>query len=152
MTDFDSLQTVIDNLSKDLNSNTKLLFVIGALLLTDILLTAVRIFFDFRLKRLEKNIFSANQKEEKRIKIYEDIYQKIDLLTYVEPRESETILIRVTEIDRYISRNYLYISKDVTKVINEYCDYYRQVSTDYRKKNIKTESTLIQRYKSLFNA
>jgi len=118
---------------------------------TDIILTGVKIFFDFKLKRLDKNIFSANKKEEKRIEIYETLYSQLDALTYIEPKQSAQLVAKISEIDKYVSKNNLYISDKAMGIINRYCDYFRQVSTDFRKKDVRSETDIIRAYKELFN-
>jgi hypothetical protein len=111
----------------------------------------IKVISEHKVKNLEKKIFSFNKKEEKRIGIYEAIYGKLDALTYVDPRQSAVLVSMVTEIDRYVSLNNLYISKSIADVINRYCDYYRQVSTDFRRKDVRSENLMIQEYKNLFN-
>lgn len=141
----------IDSLGKEIQGNSKLLWAIGSLLIADIILVGIRIIADFKLKNLDKSIASFNIKESKKILVYENLYKMMNDLTFVLQNESTLILDKISEIERFNNENYLYIKDDANTIINDFCNYFRRVLTDFRTKKLETELEFLSKFKECFN-
>jgi hypothetical protein len=89
--------------------------------------------------------------EEKRIKILEKLFQSLDKLSLYDRDESEDMLISIKKINLFITKNKLYIPKKYQNCSNEVLDYFKNVLTDYRQKNIETETKLFEKFCNEFN-
>lgn len=151
ITDLGSVAEIAGQLTDEIKNNNKLIIFLTVVMIFDILVVAAKLISDFTLKNLDKKIHGANARENKRIDIYEKIYLLMNELTFIEGRESEKIINKVTEVERFLSANLIYISKDIEKAIFKFTDYNKSVATDYRKKNYATEKEILNLFKGYFN-
>nr|WP_315419953.1 hypothetical protein [uncultured Pedobacter sp.] len=100
---------------------------------------------------MDKGIHSANLKEQKKINLYEQIYAKMDEITNIDPRDSSLILMKVTELERFFKLNFLYIHKQVEKIIFKFTDYNKAISQNISLKNFDTEVEFVTALKDHFN-
>lgn len=104
------------------------------------------------LKNKEDKSYRLKIREDRRITIYESLYKLIEELTYFDGRiNNDDLLNKIAGIDRYISQNGIYISKQMRTAIINCLDYYRSITIDFRKKNISSETYYLNEIESLFN-
>jgi hypothetical protein len=89
--------------------------------------------------------------EEKRIKILEQLFQSLDKLSLYDRDESGDMLSSIKKINLFITKNKLYIPKTYQNCSNEVLDYFKNVLTDYRQKNIEIETKLFEKFCYEFN-
>lgn len=89
--------------------------------------------------------------EEKRIKILEQLFQSLDHLTLFDSSQEQELLIEIKDINKFITRNKIYIPKEFQKFSNEILDYFKNILTDYRLKNIEKETKLFNKFCNAFN-
>jgi hypothetical protein len=107
----------------------------------------------WRLKNLDKNITKFNLREERRIKVYEEVYRLMVGLTWFIPGDPVQQLVQDTSaLDSYIQIQKLYISNDIKAILDNYLDHFRAVSATPYRKNIATESKMLEDYYDLFNS
>jgi hypothetical protein len=107
----------------------------------------------WRLKNLDKNITKFNLREERRIKVYEEVYRQMVGLTWFVPGDSVQQLNQdIFTLDNYSQIQNLYIDSDIKDVLVEYLDHFRSVSATPHLKNIAEESRLLEKYYQLFNS
>lgn len=115
-------------------------------------LTSINVWFQFRLKRKDKELHRSNLIEEKRIKINEELFSKFQKLNYFEPKpNNSSYLKQITSLERFVNTNRLYIKKSVSKLVVKFTDYHKSVLTDIRKKNIVVEDKIIDEFAKIFN-
>ncbi|HLO69780.1 MAG TPA: hypothetical protein VK167_02860 [Flavipsychrobacter sp.] len=146
MIDSGTISEVISDLSNNVKSNEKLLYVLIGLLVTDIILTLIKVYFDFRLKSLDKKIYRANIIEDNSVQITAKIFKELNDLTYILPNSAHTIIPKIITIERFYNDNLIFINSDILPCIREICDYFKSVAGDYRKKNYQTEATLFRNF------
>ncbi len=151
MLDLGNFKEISEQLSNQVQDNTKFLIGLGVVILIDILLLGARIWSDFSIKSMDKGIHSANLKEQKKINLYEQIYAKMDEITNIDPRDSSLILMKVTELERFFKLNFLYIHKQVEKIIFKFTDYNKAISQNISLKNFDTEVEFVTALKDHFN-
>ena len=89
--------------------------------------------------------------EEKRIKVLETLFKKLDALTLYDKSEIDKMLNDLKEISLYITQNKLYIPNKINLVSTELLDYFKNVLTDFRQKSIEKETELFQMFCDEFN-
>lgn len=89
--------------------------------------------------------------EEKRIKILEQLFQSLDSLTLLDNSQEQELLTRIKDINKFVTQNKIYIPKEFQKYSNEILDYFKNVLTDYRLKNIEKETKLFNKFCNAFN-
>jgi len=149
--------TVIKDLfeiySKDIQNNTKLLIAMSIFILINLIVTFVNIWAQVKLKNKEKKIYSFNLKEVRRIEISEKLYNQLDNLTFFDGKNNnEIFLIKIQELEKFVSSNKLYISKNVFKNVQGFSDYFKSVLVDYRKKDYAKEMELTENFCNIFNS
>jgi hypothetical protein len=89
--------------------------------------------------------------EEKRIKVLETLFKKLDSITLYDKGEQDKMLNDLKEITLYITQNKLYIPKKLNSTSSEILDYFKNVLTDYRQKSIEKETELFNKFCNEFN-
>lgn len=107
----------------------------------------------WRLKNLDKNITKFNLREERRIKVYEEVYRQMVSLTWFIPGDPITQLNSdISSLDSYIQVQKLYIANNVKSVLDDYLDHFRAVVSAPYRKNIAEENRMLEEYYKLFNS
>ena len=131
---------------------------LSGMLLTLIILVCINILIE--LIRFRTTLYLSNKDkdnkrqlliEEKRIKVSETLFKKLDNLTLYDKSEADRMLNDLKEISMYITQKKLYIPKKLNSISNELLDYFKNVLTDFRQKSIERETELFQRFCDEFN-
>lgn len=118
----------------------------------NILITIFNAWTQFRLKAKDKELIGFKMREEKKVKIYEELFSYMQELNYLNPEnDKEEYLEKVTLLEKKTEMDKLYITGKTSKVISKFCDYCKVVLTDYRKKDLKKEEKMVDEFKKLFN-
>ena len=105
----------------------------------------------FFLKGQEKNVNSHNLKEGKRIHHLEQVSSIMNNLALCDAQNSPLLLSLTSDLRNYLFNNSIYIDNKYEKIINNVCDYYSSVSSDYRMKDLAQELDFMNQFKTLFN-
>jgi hypothetical protein len=131
---------------------------LSGMLLTFIILVCINILIE--LIRFITTLYLSNKDkdnkrqlliEEKRIKVSETLFKKLDNLTLYDKSEDDRMLNDLKDISMYITQKKLYIPKKLNSISNELLDYFKNVLTDFRQKSIERETELFQRFCDEFN-
>jgi hypothetical protein len=132
---------------KTLNENNDSLTTVLILLVSvNIIVEVIR----FISKIVLSNKDRANGRQllidENRIKKIERLFQSLDRLSLFDRNESVEMLDEIKRINQFVTKNKLYLSKKFQSKTNKILDYYKDVLTDYRNKDIKKETELINKF------
>jgi len=105
----------------------------------------------YYIRKQDKNINSHNLKEAKRIQNLENVFQIISRLSIYDRNSLNELLKDIQNLEKYVYENALYIDKPYERVVQNICDYYKEVVTDFNKKNYATEIENVNRFKNLFS-
>lgn len=106
-----------------------------------------------RLKEKEVAINSLKLKEERRIDLYEDLFDHMNKLVLWVPFEDKDDLIRlVKEFEIKVNSKKLYIDANGLSIINGFTDYCKGLITTPTDKNIKSEDEFMSRFIENFNS
>lgn len=135
-----------------LHEKEKFYLSIIIVLIINIIASIANFGLQFYLKNKEKSFYRIKSQEDKRVVIYETLFRYLDDLTYYDGKtDNEIFLKRIQDINSYVSRNNLYIEKDIKKITTEISDYHKSVLGDSRKKNYATEINYAQKFINSFN-
>lgn len=152
MNNFGILKELIESYSEDIALNNKLLVAILIFILINLFTTMINIISQHRLKNKDKKIISFKIKEEKRILIFERIYQELEKMTFFSGKnDSEQLLQLIQVTERNISSNKIYIGKRELKLMYETTDYFKTVASDFRRKNYESEINFFEKLSNVFN-
>lgn len=128
------------------------------LLLTLLIMVSINIgveVFKFISRWVLSNKSKKNKRlvliEKKRIKILEQLFQSLDHLTLFDGSQEYELLFEIKDINKFMTRNKIYIPKVFQKYSNEILDYFKNILTDYRLKDIEKETKLFNKYCNAFN-
>lgn len=146
------LKDLFKTYADDIEKNNQLLVALLIFISINLITTLINIISQHKLKSKDKNIISFEIKEQKRISIFENIYRKLDKMTFLDGKtESEELLQLIQNVEKSISKNKLYINKKNQKLIYDITDYFKTTLTDYRKKDYGKELKLFDKLSSNFN-
>ena len=129
------------------NANlTSILWIIVCLLSINLLIELFRFATASILSSQERKNKRTLLIEEKRIKILEELFRKLDSLTLLDKSDNERLLQSLKEINLYVSQNKIYIPKRFQFITNSILDYFKGVLTDFRQKSIEKETNLFQKF------
>jgi hypothetical protein len=115
------------------------------------LMTIFNSWIQFRLKSKDQKIIGFQIREERRIKVYEDTFAKIQELNYFDPQSNNTLFLKkISNFERLNESNRLYLCSKTQKMLQKLCDYYKIILTDFRKKDLSKEEQFIKTFKSFF--
>lgn len=148
MNKYSTLENLVELLT---TQNKSLLIALIFLIILNIGVEIFRFISMIILSNKEKKSKKDLLKEDKRLKILEQLFQSLDKLTLYDRQDSEAMLTDVKKINTFISKNKLYIPQKFQEVSNEILDYFKNVMTDFRNKDIETETRLFEKYFNEFN-
>jgi hypothetical protein len=153
MNDFSALKELIDNLSNDISSNNSLIIALSGFVGLNLLLAILNIVFQFKLKNKDKEINSHNLREVKRIEQQNSLYSMLECLSYYDGNKENFQLYheKVSEINKFITRERLFLSKHLIRIAQQYVDYFLGVLSDYRTKSYEKEMVMLESYSTKFN-
>jgi hypothetical protein len=128
-----------------------LLITLIILVCINILIELIRFGVSLYLSRKDKDNKRQLLIEEKRIKVIETLFKKLDAISLYDKSEEEKMLTDLKEINIFITQNKLYIPKKLQSNSNEILDYFKNVLTDFRQKSIEKETELFNKFCNEFN-
>jgi hypothetical protein len=147
MNDYSLTQDALNG-NGDLSS---MLLTLTILVSINILIELIRFGTTLYLSKKDKDNKRQLLIEEKRIKVSETLFKKLDNVTLYDKSEADRMLNDLKDISLYITQNKLYIPKKLNSISNELLDYFKNVLTDFRQKSIERETELFQRFCDEFN-
>jgi hypothetical protein len=141
----------LDAFFKSIGITNNLIYILLATLVLNIIATVLRFVFDTKIKDREKSIHKKNLINTKAIKVQEKIYEKIEKLSLYTKGEEQAMLAEIQTLQRYTANKRIYLSNKIFTIIENLLDYYRNLLTDHRKKDIMTEQKLFEEYVKEFN-
>lgn len=153
MNNLGALKDLIENLSSDISSNNKLIVCLSVFVGLNLLLAILNIIFQFRLKNKDKDINSHNLREIKRIEQQHSLYSMLESLSYYDGSKDnfQHYHEKVSEINKFITRERLFLTKHLIKISQQYTDYFLGVLSDYRTKSYEREMEMLESYSAKFN-
>lgn len=152
MNNLGAIQELLETYSDDIARNNQLLMALLIFIGVNLLTTIINIISQHRLKSKDKKIISFKIKEQKRVSIFESIYRKLDKMTFLDGKtESDELLQSIQNVEKYISKNKLYIHKKDQKIMYAITDYFKTILTDYRKKEYGKEIKLFDKLSANFD-
>lgn len=130
MNDYSLTKDAIHNYGK-INGLIKTLII---LVCVDILIELIRFGVSLYLSKKDKNNKRQLLIEEKRIKVLETLFKKLDAISLYEKSQEEEMLTDLKEINIFITQNKLYIPKKLQSTANNILDYFKNILTDFRQK------------------
>ena len=124
-----------------------LIIIVGV----NILVGLINLFTQIYLKNQEKRIHKLNIRESKRLELLEDLYNKLDTLTYFDQTQSSELVSEINKISLFINSKRIYFSPEILKICTDYLDYFKNVVVNYSNKNILTESNHLNEFYRIFN-
>lgn len=104
------------------------------------------------VKKIENKIYKKKVREDKRITIIEEIYKDLVSYTYImDPINFSKSIKKTSMLEKKIVENKLYIDNSLCKKITKYLDYTKDVASDFRKKDFKKETELLESIVKEFN-
>ena len=153
MNNIGTLQKIIEELNNNISSNQKFLSALILFVIINFIITAINIFFQFKLKNKEKSINRHNLIESKRIEAQENLYILLEKLTYYDGNEDSKVLFQteISEINKFLTQKKIYIPKEIIKISQEFTDYNTSILCDYRKKSYEKEMAMLEQFNIQFN-
>ena len=145
------LKDLLKTYADDIERNNQLLIALLIFISINLITTIINIISQHKLKSKDKSIISFKIKEQKRISIFENIYRKLDKMTFLDGKtEADELLLLIQDVEKSISKNKLYIHKKNQKLMYDITDYFKTTLTDYRKKDYSKELKLFDKLSSNF--
>ena len=118
----------------------------------NILIAVVNWLLQKNLKNGDNRLHKKKIREDKRLLIIEDIFKELVSFTYIlSASESLQSISKTSALERKVSENGLYISNTLKKKIVCFLDYTKEIAADFRKKDFKKETQLLESIKKEFN-
>lgn len=152
MNNFGILKDLLENYKEDLALNNKLMVALLIFISINLITAIINILSQHNLKSKDKKIISFKIKEEKKIHIFEEIYQKLDKISFFDGKnDTEEFLNTIQDTEKYMSACKIHFNKNERAVMYEITDYYKIVLVDYRKKDFHNETKLFSKLSDLYN-
>ena len=130
MNDYSLTKDAIHNYG-EINGLIKTLIILVSV---DILIELIRFGVSLYLSKKDKNNKRQLLIEEKRIKVLETLFKKLDAISLYDKSQEEEMLTDLKEINIFITQNKLYIPKKLQSTANNILDYFKNILTDFRQK------------------
>lgn len=145
--DFKTLQALIKTELDALNIKYIIVFII-----INIIVAIVNWLIQRNVKNIENRIYKQKVREDRRITIMEEIYQELVSYTYIfDKDEMSQTSSKISNLEKKVSENRLYIDSKMNKKISVYIDYLKKLLTDFRHKDFKAEETMLNNIEKEFN-
>jgi hypothetical protein len=129
--------------------NLKYIFIF---IMLNLLIAIINWIFQSNIKSAENEIYRKKVREDRRILIIETIYKNLVEFTFLfTQQELINDIQKLSNIEKNISENKLYINKSLHNKLISYIDYIKEITTDFRKKDFKKESDLLNNIEVEFN-
>lgn len=147
MNDYSLTKDAVDN-NGEINGLIVTLIILVSI---NILIELIRFGVSLYLSKKDKENKRQLLIEEKRIKVLETLFKKLDAISLYDKSEEEKMLTDLKEINIFITQNKLYVPKKLQSTANEILDYFKNVLTDFRQKSIERETELFNKFCNEFN-
>ena len=145
--DFKTLQALIKSELDAINIK-----YIAVLIIINIIVAIVNWLIQRNVKKIENKIYKQKVREDRRILIIEEIYKELVSFSYIFNQEEMSLAIsKISSLEKKVSENRLYIDSKMNDKITLYLDYLKTLLTDFRRKNFKTEQTMLNNIEKQFN-
>ena len=141
---------ILKDLIEKYDKQHTLLITICVFVAVNVFVAVINLISQIKIKNMDISVHKRNLREEKRMQILEDIYQKFDGLRIIF-NDEDTLRDSLRIAYEFINKNTLYLNKEELKITQEYCDYFSVVLNDPRKKDIQKENELLDKFKIEFN-
>lgn len=145
--DFKTLQQLIHSELEIINIKYITIFII-----INLIIAFVNWLVQKNIKNLEKEIYKQKVREDKVITVLEEVYKELVSYTYIFDKEEIKLKIEsVSELEKKIAVNKLYIDQKMNTKITNFIDYIKDIMADFRKKDFKKERALLNEIEKQFN-
>jgi len=153
MNDFSALNEIIEKLSNGISDNYKLMITLSFFVVLNLILAITNIIVQFKLKNKDKDINDHNLRETKRIDQQRLLYNMLESLSYYDGSRNDlqSYHDKVSEINKFLTRERLFLSKELIKLSQNYTDYFLGVLSDYRTKSYEKEMEILDTFCNIFN-
>ena len=127
---------------------------IWGLILMMVIFIIKEIFIFFREKSHASHVAKSERKKiifEQSIKISRELYQELDALSDYSKDQCSLLISNINKIRDKANENRLLMGNRLFKSINNWLDYFVEVSGDFRKKDLAKEKKLMKKFISAFN-
>ncbi len=145
--DFKVVQSLLKNEIDSINLKYIITFII-----LNILVAIVNWLIQKNVKSQDNQIYRKKVREDRRIIIIEDIYKEFVSCTYIfNSKETTNLIIKISELEKRLSENRLYINKSLNNKLTLFIDYLKEIATDFRKKDFNKENKMLNDIEKEFN-
>ena len=145
--DFKTLQGLIKSEIDVLNIKYLLVFII-----INIIIAIVNWLIQRNVKNIDNKIYKNKVREDRRIKIVEEIYSELVSFTYIlDKNEMIASISKVSSLQKKVSENRLYIDSKMNDKITMFIDYLKNLMSDFRHKDFKEEQKMLTNIEKEFN-
>ncbi len=145
--DFKTLQGLIKTELDTLNIKYIIVFII-----LNIIIAVVNWWIQRNVKNIDNKIYKNKVREDRRIKIIEEIYGELVSFTYIlDKNEMINSISKVSNLQKKVSENRLYIDSKMNDKITTFIDYLKNLMSDFRHKNFKEEQKMLTNIEKEFN-
>ncbi|MGQ7947593.1 hypothetical protein [Flavobacterium sp. WC2509] len=145
--DFKTLQGLIKTELDTLNIKYIIVFII-----LNIIIAIVNWWIQRNVKNIDNKIYKNKVREDRRIKIIEEIYGELVSFTYIlDKNEMVNSISKVSNLQKKVSENRLYIDSKMNDKITMFIDYLKNLMSDFRHKDFKEEQKMLTNIEKEFN-
>lgn len=120
------------------------------LLVANIVIVLIKFVFDIAVKNQDVNIHRKGLINEFILKTEKKLFYDIEKLSRFDGEQVEDLLIEILKIEKYSRVNRIFIRRPINNTTIKLLDYYKEVSSNYSKKDIRKEAKLMDEYSSKF--
>ncbi len=120
------------------------------LLIANIVIIIAKFVTDSRLKKKDVNVHRKGLINEFIINIEKELFYRLETLSRFDADQTDELLVEILNIETYCRINRIFLRKNVSNVAIKILDYYKAVSSNYAKKDIKKENELMAKYSDKF--
>ncbi|MDI9365190.1 MAG: hypothetical protein QM541_09585 [Flavobacterium sp.] len=152
LNDFGIIKELLEKQKIDYDNNKTILIIYSLVTTLNIVAIVINYIVQLKIKNADKKIHAFKIREDKRIVIYEQIYQILDSIVDLNPQnEQQEILTKITEVEKIIATKNIYIDKQIKKVTTNFLDYAKEIITQPRKRSYERSAKFLETFKSEFN-
>lgn len=145
--DFKTLQGLIKTELDILNIKYIIVFIF-----LNIIIAIVNWWIQRNVKNIDNKIYKNKVREDRRIKIIEEIYGELVSFTYIlDKNEMVNSISKVSNLQKKVSENRLYIDSKMNDKITMFIDYLKNLMSDFRHKDFREEQKMLTNIEKEFN-
>lgn len=110
------------------------------------------LYIQIQLKNKDKDVNKAKMREEKRIIVYENVFDRMNSMSLFTQGDEQTVLVQlISEMDSYINSKRIYVLDRDFALLQRFNDYFRTLLTNPKAKDFSKEKNLIEEFVTNFN-